>query len=143
MNHTSSTRKPAPDKKRTSVEKWITKFKENPAVRKEHVARRQLVGNLVHQIHAHPKREDVVVTPNFQVIVPPQRKFAVQSFLSFCTPCRAVRRSLRFDAPVLALCVDDLPLHFMCFVQKQIIADLQQNQCYNPLTEKSKKMIHN
>ena len=28
----------------------------------------------------------LVVTPNFQVIVPPQRKYAVQSFLSLCTP---------------------------------------------------------
>ena len=27
--------------------------------------------------------------------------------------------SLRFDAPVLAHCVDDLPLHFICFAQKK------------------------
>ena len=72
---------------------------------------------------------NLVVTPNFQGIVPPQRKYAVQSFLSFCTPCRAVSRAgvgsthdfflLRFDAPVLALCVVDLPLHFMCLVPKK------------------------
>ena len=87
MNHTSSTRKPVLDTKRTSVQQWITEFKEYSAVRKEDVARRQLIGNLVHQIHAHPKREDLVATPNFQVITPPERKYAVQS------PCRAVRRA--------------------------------------------------
>ena len=27
--------------------------------------------------------------------------------------------SLRFDAPVLALCVDDFPLHFICLASKK------------------------
>ena len=69
----------------------------------------------------------LVVTPNFQVIIPPQRKYAVQIFSFFLhdVSCRqACWRwlhsrfffSLRFDAPVLALRVDDLPLHFICLV---------------------------
>ena len=88
------------------------------AVRKEDVARRQLVGNLVHQIHAHPKREDLVATPNFQVITPPERKYAVPESVSCRQACRRWLHSrcfffsLRSDAPVLALCVDDLPIHF-------------------------------
>ena len=75
-------------------------------------------------------------TPNFQVIAPPERVHVVLSggTTMFQRPRERMTRSLtalapltmniffvslRFDAPELALCVDDIPLHFICLALKK------------------------